>query len=446
MNNSPESRINFQLKPGGSLNGELRLPSDKSISHRALIFNAIAEGRARITNILEGEDVIATLKAFQKMGVNIDGPVDGEVIINGVGLYGLRAPKDEIYLGNSGTAMRLLTGLLSGQKFSCKLTGDASLSRRPMQRVVDPLRSMGAHLSTEDGGTPPIHINGMSRLMGVRYTLPVASAQVKSAILLAGLYADGSTEIIEPSVTRDHTERMLGVFGYGIERQGHTIRLSNGIQHQAHDIDVPVDLSSAAFFLVGASIAKNSRLRLLDVGINPTRTGILQILRKMGADIEITNERPVSGEPVADLVIKSALLKAVTIGSEEVALAIDEIPILAVAAACAEGRSEFRGAQELRHKESDRIKAIVVGLRRLGIRVEELPDGMIIEGGAIRGGEVTSFTDHRIAMAFCMAALASDSEILVRDCVNVATSFPGFVDLVKLAGLSICVQSSLGPG
>lgn len=431
--------IDYIVQPGGRLTGRLRVPGDKSISHRAVMLGSLAEGTSRVTGLLEGEDVLATIAAFRAMGVRMQGPQQGTLTVHGVGLHGLKAPERALDMGNSGTAMRLMAGLLAGQPFDSELVGDASLSRRPMQRVADPLNRMGAAIETSEGGRPPLRIRGGRRLHGIDYVLPVPSAQVKSALLLAGLYAEGVTTVTEPAPTRDHTERMLRGFGYAVESRGRTVRLQGGGRLQARDVEVPADLSSAAFFLIGAAIAPGSELLLEHVGINPTRTGALEILRLMGADIEILDPREAGGEPVADLRVRTSRLRGIRIPEELVPLAIDEFPILFVAAACAEGETVLRGAHELRVKESDRIAVMAQGLKRLGIDARETPDGIAIRGGRFSGGEVESFGDHRIAMSFAIAALAASGPITVRDCKNVATSFPGFVELARSAGLGIVV-------
>lgn len=429
--------MKLQIGAGGCLTGRIRVPGDKSISHRAVMLGAIAEGRTSVSGFLEGEDALATLAAFRAMGVAIDGPNEGRLVIEGVGLRGLRVSADPLDLGNSGTSMRLLAGLLAGQSFDSVLVGDASLMRRPMARVATPLKSMGAVIETAEGGTPPLSIGGGQTLHGIRYQLPVASAQVKSAVLLAGLYADGRTEVVEPAPSRDHTERMLRGFGYRVDVDGAVIGLDGGGRLQGCDIDVPGDISSAAFFLVGASIAPGSDLLVENVGINPTRTGVLAILKAMGADIEVLNRRESGGEPVADLRVRSAALRGIEIPHEQVPLAIDEFPALFVAAACADGTTTLRGAEELRVKESDRIDAMANGLRRLGVDVEPLADGIVIRGGDLGGGTVDSYTDHRIAMSLSMAALRASGDIIVTDCANVATSFPGYVELARAVGLAV---------
>ena len=419
------------------MNGEARVPGDKSISHRSIMLGSLAEGTTRVSGFLEGEDALDTVAAFRAMGVSIEGPEDGEVAIHGVGLHGLRAPEDDLDLGNYGTSIRLLAGLLAGQPFPSVLTGDESLQGRPMGRVIDPLALMGADISGVDGGRPPLSISGGQKLQGVHYDLPMASAQVKSCVLLAGMYAEGCTSVTEPAPTRDHTERMLRGFGYPVSRDNDVISLRGGGVLRATDIDVPADISSAAFFLVAASIAPGSDLLLTHVGINPTRTGVLNILTLMGADLELKNEREVGGEPVADIQVRYAPLRGIEIPRDQVPLAIDEFPALFIAAACAEGRTVLRGAEELRVKESDRIAAMAEGLTTLGVACEVLEDGIVIEGGSLGGGTIGTHHDHRIAMSFAIAALRAQGEIRVLDCDHVATSFPGFDALARGLGLQI---------
>ncbi|WP_333844632.1 3-phosphoshikimate 1-carboxyvinyltransferase [Pelomicrobium sp.] len=427
----------YRVKPGGTVRGRLRVPGDKSISHRAIMLGSIAEGTTRITGFLEGEDALATMNIFRAMGVPIEGPVQGRVTVHGVGSRGLRAPTRELDCGNSGTSMRLLAGLLAGQPFTSVLTGDASLRRRPMRRVTEPLARMGARIETAPEGRPPLTVYGTTRLKGVEHTLRVASAQVKSALLLAGLYASGRTCVTEPAPTRDHTERMLRAFGYPVLSSGSTVCVEGGGRLAACEIEVPADISSAAFFLVAGSIAPGSDLTLTHVGINPSRIGVLEILKRMGADITLMNPRQVGGEPVADLRVRHAPLKGVEVPPELVPLAIDEFPVLFVAAACAEGETVVTGAEELRVKESDRIAVMAQGLRRLGVEAQPMPDGMRIRGGAYGGGVVDSHGDHRVAMAFAVAALRASGPIEILDCANVATSFPGFVLAARSVGLDI---------
>jgi cyclohexadieny/prephenate dehydrogenase / 3-phosphoshikimate 1-carboxyvinyltransferase len=432
--------LTFHIQPGGSLQGSLRVPGDKSISHRSIMLGALADGVTEVTGFLEGEDALATMRAFRNMGVKIDGPQDGRVRIEGVGRDGLKQPDSVIDCGNSGTTMRLLTGLLAGQGFEVTLDGDASLRKRPMERVAKPLRLMGAQITTGEQGRPPVHIKPVKGLKAIHYDLPVASAQIKSAVLLAGLFAEGDTSVTEPEPTRDHSERMLLGFGVPVHRSGSTARLTGGARLKAAPIQVPGDISSAAFFLVAASIAPESDLLLVDVGMNPTRTGIVDILRLMGADISIQNERIVGGEPIADLRVRSAPLHGIDVPESLVPLAIDEFPVIFIAAACAEGVTKVSGAAELRVKESDRIQVMADGLHLLGVEAHPTEDGMIIHGGKpFHGATIESHGDHRIAMSFSVAALRATSMMTVNDADNVATSFPGFVTLAAQAGLGIQV-------
>lgn len=438
-----QKQVTFKLQSGGDVRGDIRVPGDKSISHRSIMLGALSEGVTEVEGFLEGEDSLATLQAFRDMGVTIEGPEKGFVRIHGVGLHGLQAPRGPLYLGNSGTAMRLFAGLLAGQAFDTELTGDESLTKRPMGRVADPLREMGAVIETAEGGRPPIRIKGGQVLKGIDYVMPMASAQVKSCLLLAGLYADGETRVTEPAPTRDHTERMLNGFGYSVGREGATAFLKGGGQLTGGPIDVPADISSAAFFLVAASITPGADLTLRHVGINPTRVGVINILKQMGADIVVENEREVGGEPVADLRVRHARLKGIQIPEDQVPLAIDEFPVLFIAAVCAEGETVLTGAEELRVKESDRIQVMADGLAQLGVKTTVTPDGIVIQGGqAMQAGTVNSHGDHRIAMAFSVASLRSEGEILITDCANVATSFPNFVDLAKTVGIRIQVEES----
>ena len=427
----------FLAQPGGSVKGRIRVPGDKSISHRSIMLGSLAEGTTEVEGFLEGEDALATLQAFRDMGVVIEGPHHGRVTIHGVGLHGLQAPPGPLYLGNSGTSMRLLAGLLAAQPFDSTLTGDASLSKRPMNRVAKPLRAMGAVIETGPEGRPPLTIRGGQRLTGMDYEMPMASAQVKSCLLLAGLYAADSTSVSEPAPTRDHTERMLRGFGYPVSVEGNTARVASGHKLTACHIEVPADISSAAFFLVAASIAEDADVLLEHVGINPTRTGVIDILKLMGADISLENLREVGGEPVADVRVRSAQLKGIDIPEDLVPLAIDEFPVLFIAAAYAEGRTVLRGAEELRVKESDRIQVMADGLQALGAQVQPTPDGIIIEGGRLAGGEVWAHGDHRIAMSFSVAALRADGVIRIHDCANVATSFPNFLALCQQVGMRV---------
>ncbi len=431
-----------------SLQGTIRVPGDKSISHRSIMFASIAEGNSQISGFLQGEDSLNTLRAFRAMGVQIEGPENGSVSIKGVGMHGLKKPVQALDVGNSGTSMRLLSGLLAGQNFDLVLTGDSSLSKRPMKRVTQPLAEMGAKVTTAEGGKPPLGITGGQSLKAIQYQMPMASAQVKSCCLLAGLYAQGKTCVTEPATTRDHTERMLKAFGVAVSvekhEQGLTACVEGPAKLMATDIDVPADISSAAFFMVGASIAEGSDILLQHVGINPTRTGIIDILKLMGADIECLNQREIGGEPVADIRVRSAALKGIHVPEELVPLAIDEFPVLFVAAACAQGETRITGAEELRVKESDRIQVMADGLQVLGVDATATADGMIIRGkpesAAFHAGRVHSRDDHRIAMAFTMASLRSDGEIDIDDCDNVNTSFPDFAGLANSAGIALTVQ------
>ena len=436
-----EKSIDYVVSAGGDARGDLRVPGDKSISHRSIMLGSLAEGMTEVSGFLEGEDSLATLQAFRDMGVDIEGPNEGRVVIHGVGLNGLKAPKKPLYLGNSGTSMRLLAGLMAGQDFDVELQGDHSLSARPMGRVAKPLRQMGA-LIESDNETPPLCIKGGKSLSAIAYQMPVASAQVKSCLLLAGLYASGKTSVEEPAPTRDHTERMLRGFGYKVKTEGGTVSLSGGGSLKANRIDVPADISSAAFFMVAAAIVPESDITLRHVGVNPTRIGIINILRQMGTTIDLSNEIEVGGEPVADIRIQYAPLKGIQIPESQVPLAIDEFPVLFIAAACAKGTTLLTGAEELRVKESDRIQSMADGLVTLGIDAQATPDGMRIEGGQIGTGEVSSFDDHRIAMAFAIAGLRAKGPIRIKETSNVATSFPDFVSLARQIGLDIAVVES----
>jgi len=433
---------NYEVTPGGALKGRIRVPGDKSISHRSIMLGAIADGVTRVTGFLEGEDAISTMNVFRALGVNVEGPERGGVTVHGVGIRGLNAPNRILDCGNSGTSMRLLCGLLAGQRLNCELTGDETLRRRPMKRIAGPLGMMGARITTADGGRPPLKIVGNENLQGIDYQLPIASAQVKSSLLLAGLYARGRTCVTEPAPTRDHTERMLTAFGYPVVRNGSTACVVGGGRLTATDIEVPADISSAAFFLVGASIAPGSDLTLEHVGVNPTRTGVIDILRLMGANIELLNERLAGGEPVADIRVRHAPLTGIDIPIELVPLAIDEFPVLFIAAANAAGVTVLRDAEELRVKESDRIQVMADGMTALGIQAQPTADGMRVIGGTYGGGNVASHADHRIAMSFAMAGLRAAAPITIDDCANVATSFPGFVTLARSAGVAITERST----
>jgi 3-phosphoshikimate 1-carboxyvinyltransferase len=420
----------------GALRGELTIPGDKSVSHRAMMFAALADGTSTVRGFLEGEDTRATARMFANMGVRIETPGAGVRTVHGVGIDGLRASDGVLDCGNAGTGMRLMAGVLVGQAFDSTLVGDASLSGRPMRRVTDPLASMGARIDTHDG-KPPLRVHGGARLKGIRYTPPVASAQVKSAVLLAGLYAEGETEVIEQHPTRDYTERMLAAFGWPIEFSPGKAKLSGGHRLRATDIDVPADFSSAAFFIVAASIVPGSVLRLHSVGLNPRRTGLLEALRLMGADIGIENRRESGGEPVGDIIVRHAALRGALVPEAVVPDMIDEFPALFIAAAAADGVTTISGAAELRVKESDRLAAMANGLRILGITVNETPDGATIHGGRLAGGRVEALGDHRIAMSFVLAGLVASAPVTIGDCDNVATSFPNFMALARDCGFDL---------
>ncbi|QEP44692.1 3-phosphoshikimate 1-carboxyvinyltransferase [Ectothiorhodospiraceae bacterium BW-2] len=430
--------LNYQLQPATALLGDIRVPGDKSMSHRSIMLGSIANGVTCVRGFLQGEDSLATLNAFRRLGVTIELAGAGEVIIHGVGREGLRGAQGELNLGNSGTSMRLMAGLLAGQSFDSTLIGDASLTKRPMRRVTEPLTHMGAVIDSSCSGTPPLQIRGGVALRGIDYRLPVASAQVKSALLLAGLYAEGTTRVSEPAPTRDHTERMLRGFGYEVLTEGASMSLKGGGELSGCDIDVPADISSATFFMVGALIAAEGEVTLRHVGINPTRIGVINILRQMGATIELFNQREVGGEPVADLRLTQSRLHGIAIPEDQVPLAIDEFPALFIAAAAAEGETVLTGAAELRVKESDRIAVMAAGLTTLGVTHRVTEDGIVIQGqSAWGGGTIHSQGDHRIAMAFAMASLRAKAAITITDCANVATSFPGFVNLATECGLPL---------
>lgn len=430
----------FVAGPGGRVSGEIRVPGDKSISHRAVMLGAIAEGVTEVNGFLDAGDCLATLAAIEAMGVRVERPAADRLLIHGVGPRGLKAPGAALDLGNSGTGMRLLAGILCGQEFDSVLVGDQSLMRRPMDRVGAPLRRMGARFRTQHG-RPPIQITGHRTLQGVAHELDVPSAQVKSAILLAGLYASGRTLVIEPAPTRDHTERMLAAFGIPVERDGAEISIRGPATLRACRIDVPGDFSSAAFFIVAGVIAGAAPLVIRAVGVNPTRTGLLEILRLMGADIRLLEQRTFGGEPVADLEVRPGTLRGIAVPRELVASAIDEFPILFAAAAVAAGETVVTGAAELRVKESDRIAVMADGLKRLGVEAEALEDGIRIRGGNVGGGIVESAADHRVAMSFAVLAARAREPVVIRDVRYVATSFPGFAATARGAGLLLGEQA-----
>jgi 3-phosphoshikimate 1-carboxyvinyltransferase len=437
--------LDWIASPGGALHGEVRVPGDKSISHRALMLAAIADGTSRISGFLEGEDTRATAAILQQLGVRIETSADGERIVHGVGLHGLRGSDEALDCGNAGTAMRLLCGLLAGQGFDSLLIGDASLSRRPMARVIEPLTRMGARIAGSASGSAPIRINSNNSLQAIDINTEIASAQLKSAILLAGLYANGTTTVRETHATRDYTERMLAMFGYPIVFSPGIATLQGGHRLQAIDIAVPADFSSAAFFIVAVCVIPGSEVHLRAIGMNPRRTGLLEALRKMGADIVqqdiISADALGRSEPLADLRVRFAPLHGIDVAPELVADMIDEFPILFAAAALADGVTTIRGAAELRVKESDRIACMAAGLRALGVVVDETPDGAVIHGigpaGRLRAGAVDSHGDHRVAMSFAIAAQRAEGDVRIADCANVATSFPGFADLATGLGMRL---------
>jgi 3-phosphoshikimate 1-carboxyvinyltransferase len=429
-------RCAWSSRSAQPLHGSVRVPGDKSVSHRALLLAALAQGDSRVRGFLEGDDTRATATALAQLGVHIDAPAPGERVIHGVGLHGLRSPSQALDCGNAGTGMRLLAGLLAGQAFTSTLIGDASLSTRPMRRVIEPLARMGAHIDSRNG-LPPLQVRGGQPLRGVCHATPIASAQVKSALLLAGLYADGLTQVVEPHPTRDYTERMLAAFGWPIEFAPGRASLSGGHTLHAIDVEVPADFSSAAFFIVAASIVPGSALRLPAVGLNPRRTGLLQALRLMGADITVENLQDQHGEPAGDVCVRHAPLHGIDLPVGLVPDMIDELPVLFVAASVADGRTLVTGAAELRVKESDRIATMATGLRALGASVAETPDGVIIHGGRLAGGSVDSHLDHRVAMSFAVAGLVAQAPVRINGCATVATSFPGFRDIANRCGCDV---------
>lgn len=412
------------------------MPGDKSVSHRALMLGSIANGRTDVSGFLAGEDCLQTLAAMRALGVSIEQAESTVISIEGVGLAGLRASATALDLGNSGTAMRLMAGLLSGQRFDSTLTGDASLTGRPMGRIITPLSQMGAEIDSANGN-PPLRIHGKGALRAIDYELPIASAQVKSAVLLAGLYAKGTTSVTEPAVTRDHTERMLRSMGVKVSTSGHRISIDGGQALEGCRVRVPADLSSAAFVILAALLAEKADIVIANVGINPTRTGVIDILQGMGADISMENRLELGDEPVADIRVRSSRLHGGAVDPALVSLAIDEFPVLFVAAAAATGNTRFSGIGELRVKESDRIAAMAQGMRNLGVTVEETPDGAVVHGGGFTGGTVRSFGDHRVAMSLAVAGTVANGEVVVRDVDAVDTSFPGFRSCMASIGADI---------
>ncbi|MBT8068153.1 MAG: 3-phosphoshikimate 1-carboxyvinyltransferase [Gammaproteobacteria bacterium] len=432
--------MHFNVTPSPVGDAKVTVPGDKSISHRALLLGSIAHGRSDVSGFLAGEDCLCTLQAMRAMGVEINQPAATEMSIHGVGLRGLTKPSAALDLGNSGTAIRLMTGLLSGQDFDSVLTGDESLSGRPMGRIIKPLSQMGARIESDEG-KPPLRVFGVSSLKSIDYDMPVASAQVKSSVLLAGLYATGTTSVTEPAVTRDHTERMLRAMGADVDTKDHRISMAGGQQLSACQVDVPADLSSAAFVILATLLSESADTLITTVGINPTRTGVIDILQGMGANIALENSRFLGEEPVADIRVRSSRLHGGAVDPAMVSLAIDEFPVLFVAAAAAEGETVFSGIGELRVKESDRIAAMAAGMRELGITIDESPDGAVVHGGRFTGGSVESFGDHRVAMSLAIAGTVASDSVVVKDVDAVDTSFPGFADCMAAIGAEIRVES-----
>ena len=433
---SLNSHINFCIKPSHSILGKTSIPGDKSISHRAIILAAIAEGETRISNFLQGEDTLTTIRIFQKMGVDIEN--DGNVVlVKGAGLHGLSSEDQILDFGNSGTSVRLLAGLLIAQNFNSELIGDRSLMKRPMLRIVNPLKEMNAKISCAEEGTLPIKIQGGQKIKAINYELPIISAQLKSCLLIAGLYAEGKTKIMESEVTRDHTEIMLHNFSHQVSKKNNQITIEKANRLIGCEINVPGDFSSAAYFIVAAILASGSNLILENIGVNPTRSAMIKILKLMGANIDLENEKLNSGELTATIIVKSSELIGINIPKELVSIAIDELPIILIAAASAKGKTILSGAVELRVKESDRIQSMLDGFVSLGIKAEALDDGMIIEGGEFSGGIVDSNHDHRIAMAFSIAGIIAREPVTINNCRNVATSFPEFVNTGKNLGMNI---------
>ncbi len=439
--------LSFTTQPGNAVSGDIIVPGDKSCSHRSIMFGSLANGTTHIKGFLPGQDCLATMNTFKAMGIDIDGPdEDQNVTVYGKGLYGLTAPQGLLDIGNSGTSIRLLSGILAGQSFPTSMAGDSSLNKRPMGRVITPLKRMGANISANDDGTPPVVCEASEgKLTAIDYLLPMASAQVKSCVLLAGIYADGITTVIEPGITRDHTERMLTAFDYPVkveknidgDEQKTRVSIEGGHELTACDIQIPGDISSATFFMVAGLIAQSGEIIVRNVGINPTRIGAINILKAMNGNLSVTNERMAGGEPVADIVVKASKLQGIDISERDVPLAIDEFPAIFIAAACANGTTRLRNAEELRVKESDRIQAMADGLEILGVDCTVFEDGIDIIGGIIGTGTINSHDDHRIAMSFAIASLRSTGSITILDCDNVSTSFPNFVSLANEVGLSI---------
>ena len=445
---SSSTPIRFITQPRNKVTGEIIVPGDKSVSHRSIMFGSLAIGTTHIKAFLPGQDCLATMNVFKAMGIKIEGPDENQnVTVTGKGLHGLSAPEALLDIGNSGTSIRLLSGILAGQTFPSSMAGDSSLNGRPMARVINPLKLMGADISASEDGTPPVVCQGRkpdTKLTAIDYNLPMASAQVKSCVLLAGMYAEGVTSVTEPGITRDHTERMLTAFGYPVSTEetvnGKKISIEGGHTLTACDIHVPGDISSATFFMVAGLIAKEGQLTIKNVGMNPTRIGSINILKQMNGDLTVINERMAGGEPVADVIVKSSQLCGIDIDERDVPLAIDEFPAIFIAAACANGTTRLRGAEELRVKESDRIQAMADGLVILGIDCTVYDDGVDIVGGQLTSGTIHSHDDHRIAMSFAIASLRASGSLEILDCDNVATSFPNFVTLANQIGLSVKQQ------
>lgn len=431
--------MRFKVTPANVADASISVPGDKSVSHRALLLGSIASGRTEVSGFLAGDDCLATLAAMKTLGVDIQQPSATEMSIEGVGLHGLQAATKDLDLGNSGTAMRLMAGLLSGQPFDSVLSGDESLNSRPMGRVVEPLQQMGANISSREN-RPPLTILRVDKLRSINYTLPVASAQVKSAVLLAGLYATGITCVTEPAITRDHTERMLRSMGVTVTVTNRRISIAGGQSLRGCQIQVPADLSSASFVILAVVLADNADVLIKNVGVNPTRTGVIEILQGMGAEISFENPQLFGEEPTADIRVRSSRLQGGTVNPDLVSLAIDEFPVLFVAAAAASGKTVFSGLGELRVKESDRIAAMAAGLRILGIEVDESEDGAVVQGGRFGGGTVQSHGDHRVAMSLAVAGSIATDDVIVENVAAVQTSFPGFQDCMAAIGADIRLE------
>lgn len=440
MNNRANNDGVYVVDPGSALVGEMGVPGDKSLSHRVLMLGALAEGETVVDGWLESEDCLRTLEVLEQLGVSIERPYPGRVVIHGVGLRGFKPPEGPLDFGNSGTGLRLMVGVLAGQGFDVVLTGDESLQRRPMERIVGPLNEMGARVEYAQGGTPPLYVMGsmgQAQLRGIDYTMPIASAQVKSCLLLAGLFTDEDVVIKESGITRDHTERLLGSFGVTVEKSGNCVKLVGNRRLTAANVQISGDFSSAAFFIVAATLSPGSDLLIKQVGVNPTRIGLVPILRKMGADIIFENESYLGTEPLADIRVKYAELKGIEVPKQWVASAIDELPVLAIAAAFAKGKTHIRHAGDLKYKESDRIKVMATGLRQLGIEVQDHEDGLTVLGSKLQGGVIDSHFDHRVAMSFTIGGHCGTKQVIIRDTKNVATSFPNFVATAQSLGMEV---------